>query len=135
MKNKGLETEISNETKVSRLSQKIKYKKKENEIMETILRLLMENPENLGEVVKSYITKYKEPVYDVLKELMVIMKDYSENTEYPAICAKIKKNTYDAYVNVGFTEDQALALMINDNIRLMENIKKSSNRVSAKKNK
>lgn len=103
--------------------------------METILRLLMENPENLGEVVKSYITKYKEPVYDVLKELMVIMKDYSENTEYPAICAKIKKNTYDAYVNVGFTEDQALALMINDNIRLIENIKKSSNRVSAKKDK
>ena len=103
--------------------------------METILRLLMENPENLGEVVKSYITKYKEPVYDVLKELMVIMKDYSENTEYPAICAKIKKNTYDAYVNVGFTEDQALALMINDNIRLMENIKNSSNRVSTKKDK
>lgn len=42
---------------------------------------------------------------------------------------------FDAYVNVGFTEDQALALMINDNIRLMENIKKSSNRVSAKKDK
>ena len=37
--------------------------------METILRLLMENPENLGEVVKSYITKYKEPVYDVWKNL------------------------------------------------------------------
>ena len=66
---------------------------------------------------------------------MVIMKDYSENTEYPAICANIKKNTYDAYVNAGFTEDQALALMINDNIRLMENIKKSSNRASAKKDK
>lgn len=103
--------------------------------METILRLLMENPENLGEVVKSYITKYKEPVYDVLKELMVIMKDYSENTEYPAIQARTKKNMFDAYVSVGFTEDQALALMINDNIRLMENIKKSSNRVSAKKDK
>ena len=131
----GLETGISNEMKVSRLSQKIKYKYKENKIMETILRLLMENFENLGEIVKSYITKYKEPVYDVLKELMVIMKDYSENTEYPAICAKIKKNTYDAYVNAGFTENQALALMINDNIRLMENIKKSSNRVSAKKDK
>lgn len=103
--------------------------------METILRLLMENPENLGEVVKSYITKYKEPVYDVLKELMVIMKDYSENTEYPAIQARTKKNMFDAYVSVGFTENQALALMINDNIRLMENIKKSSNRVSAKKDK
>lgn len=103
--------------------------------METILRLLMENPENLGEVVKSYITEYKEPVCDVLKELMVIMKDYSENTEYPAIQARTKKNMFDAYVSVGFTENQALALMINDNIRLMENIKKSSNRVSAKKDK
>ena len=103
--------------------------------METILRLLMENPENLGEVVKSYITKYKEPVYDVLRELMVSMKDYSENTEYPAIQARTKKNMFDAYVSVGFTENQALALMINDNIRLMENIKKSSNRVSAKKDK
>ena len=30
---------------------------------------------------------------------------------------------YDAYVSVGFTEDQALALMINDNIQLMKNVK------------
>ena len=103
--------------------------------METILRLLMENPENLGEVVKSYITKYKEPVYDVLKELMVIMKDYSENTEYPAIQARTKKNMFDAYVSVGFTENQALALMINDNIQLMKNIQKSVNNISANRSK
>jgi hypothetical protein len=103
--------------------------------MEEILKVLMENPESVGVIVKTYITKYKEPMYDILKELMVIAKDYSENTEYPAIQAKTKKNMFDAYVNVGFTEDQALALMINDNIRLMENIKKSSNRVSAKKDK
>lgn len=103
--------------------------------MEEILKVLMENPESVGVIVKTYITKYKEPMYDILKELMVIAKDYSENAEYPAIQAKTKKNMFDAYVNVGFTEDQALALMINDNIRLMENIKKSSNRVSAKKDK
>ena len=103
--------------------------------METILRLLMEDPESVVEVAKSYITKYKKPTYDILNELMMIEKDYSENTEYPAICAKIKKNMYDAYMNVGFTEDQALALMINDNIRLMENIKSAGNKVSAKKDK
>jgi hypothetical protein len=103
--------------------------------METILRLLAENPESLGAVVKTYITKYKEPVYDVLKEFMIIAKDYSENTEYPAIQAKIKKNMFDAYVNVGFTENQALALMINDNIQLMKNIQKSVNNISANRSK
>lgn len=103
--------------------------------METILRLLAENPESLGAVVKTHITKYKEPIYDVLKEFMIIAKDYSENTEYPAIQAKIKKNMFDAYVNVGFTENQALALMINDNIQLMKNIQKSVNNASVKNGK
>lgn len=42
---------------------------------------------------------------------------------------------FDAYVNVGFTEDQALALMINDNIQLMKNIQKSVNNAATKKNK
>lgn len=101
--------------------------------METILKLLAENPESLGIIAKTYIEKYKKPVYDVLEEAMAIAKDYSENAEYPAIVAKTRKNMFDAYVNVGFTEDQALALMINDNIRLMENIKKSARNASSKK--
>ena len=113
--------------------------------METILKLLSENPESLGIIAKTYIEKYKKPVYDVLEGIVAIAKDYSENTEYPAIVAKTsimtdttnqtRKNMFDAYVNVGFTEDQALALMINDNIRLMENIKKSAGNASFKKNK
>lgn len=101
--------------------------------METILKLLAENPESLGIIAKTYIEKYKKPVYDVLEEAMAIAKDYSENAEYPAIVAKTRKNMFDAYVNVGFTEDQALALMINDNIRLMENIKKLARNASSKK--
>lgn len=101
--------------------------------METILKLLSENPESLGIIAKTYIEKYKKPVYDVLEGIVAIAKDYSENTEYPAIVAKTRKNMFDAYVNVGFTEDQALALMINDNIRLMENIKKSAGNASSKK--
>ena len=103
--------------------------------MEAILKLLAENPESLGIIAKTYIKKYKKPVYDILEEVVAIAKDYSDNSEYPAIVAKTRKNMFDAYVNVGFTEDQALALMINDNIRLMENIKKSARNASSKKNK
>jgi len=40
---------------------------------------------------------------------------------------------YDAYLNVGFTEDQALALMINDNLKLMDNVKRIGNKSSSVK--
>ncbi len=101
--------------------------------MEKILELLMSNPDAIVTVVKEYINKYKPMVYDLAQEVVEVYKDYSNNTEYPAVVAKTKKNMYDAYVSVGFTADQALALMINDNIQLMKNVKQissSSNRKS-----
>lgn len=94
--------------------------------MDKILELLMSKPEMFVPVIKEYINKYKPMVYDLAQEVVEIYKDYSNNTEYPTVVAKTKKNMYDAYVSVGFTEDQALALMINDNIQLMKNIKQIS---------
>lgn len=98
--------------------------------MDKILELLGSNPELIVPVVKEYINKYKPVVYDLAQEVVEIYKDYSNNTEYPAVVARTKKNMYDAYVSVGFTEDQALALMINDNIQLMKNVKQMSNSVN-----
>ena len=103
--------------------------------MEIILKLLMENPDMLMPMAKEYINKYKPVVYGLSQELVEIYKDYSNNTEYPATVAKVKKNMYDAYVNVGFTEDQALALMINDNIQLMKSIKQVTGSVKNTNNK
>lgn len=91
--------------------------------MEELLKLLAKNQELIMSTVKEYINKYKPIVYDLAQEVVEVYKDYSNNTEYPAIVVKTKKNMYNAYVNVGFTEDQALALMINDNIQLLKNIK------------
>ena len=99
--------------------------------MEQLLKILLENPDMLMPTIKTYINKYKPVVYDLAQEVVEIYKDYSNNTEYPAIVAKTKKNMYDTYVNVGFTEDQALALMINDNIQLMKNIKRISSSASS----
>lgn len=103
--------------------------------MDKILELLMSKPEMLAPVIKEYINKYKPMVYDLAQEVVEVYKDYSNNTEYPTIVAKTKKNMYDVYVSVGFTEDQALALMINDNIQLMKNIKQISNSVNKSKTK
>lgn len=95
--------------------------------MELLLGLLKEDPVALMPVVKALIEKYKPVVYSIAQEFVEVEKDLGNNKEYPAAVARVKKNMYDAYVEVGFTEDQALALMINDNIRLMENAKKISN--------
>lgn len=103
--------------------------------MDKILELLMSKPEIIVPVIKEYINKYKPMVYDLAQEVVEIYKDYSNNTEYPTAVAKTKKNMYDAYVSVGFTEDQALALMINDNIQLMKNIKQISSSMNKRTTK
>ena len=103
--------------------------------MDKILELLMNKPEMLVPVIKEYINKYKSMVYDLAQEVVEVYKDYSNNTEYPSIVARTKKNMYDAYVSVGFTEDQALALMINDNIQLMKNMKQISSATNKKTTK
>ena len=102
--------------------------------MEQILELLMKNPDTIMPLVKELINKYKPVVYELAQELVEVYKDYSNNTEYPATVAKVKKNMYDAYISVGFSEDQALALMINDNLQLMKNVKQisSSKRTNTK---
>lgn len=103
--------------------------------MEKVLELLSSNPELIMPVVREYIAKYKPMVYEMAREVVEIYKDYANNTEYPSVIAKTKKNLYDAYVEVGFTGDQALALMINDNIQLLKNLKQisSNNSKSIKK--
>lgn len=93
---------------------------------EELIKTFIENPEVGIAVVKTLANKYKPSVYQLGEMIMDIYKDFANNTEYPATVAKVKKNMYDAYLDAGFNEDQALALMINDNIRLMDNIKKQS---------
>ena len=102
---------------------------------EELLKLLMENPDILALTVREVVAKYKPAAYGILQEIVEMAKDYSNNTEYPAIVAKTKKNLYDAYINVGFSDDQALALMINDNIQLMKNLNQiSSSKVKTNSN-
>ena len=101
--------------------------------MEKLIEVFMESPEAGFALLKGMIEKYKPMAYEVAGIVMDVYKDFSNNTEYPATVAKVKKNMYDAYLAAGFNEDQALALMINDNIQLMNNIKKQSSKVTSTK--
>ena len=101
--------------------------------MDKLIDAFMESPETGFSLLKEMVEQYKPMAYEVAEIIMGIYKDFANNTEYPATVAKVKKNMYDAYTGAGFTEDQALALMINDNIQLMNNIKKQSTRSSSSK--
>ncbi|HAU85800.1 MAG TPA: hypothetical protein DCW90_09940 [Lachnospiraceae bacterium] len=94
--------------------------------MEIILKLLKENPDAAISLVHEYIEKYKPIVYGLGNECLKIAKDYVENDELHQLCATAKRKTFLAYTSVGFTEDQALALMLNDNLQLMKNLKQVS---------
>ena len=101
--------------------------------MEKFIEVFMESPEAGFALIKGMIEKYKPMAYETAEIVMDIYKDLANNTEYPAIKAKVKKNMYDAYLAAGFNAEQALALMINDNIQLMNNIKKQSSKVTSTK--
>ena len=100
--------------------------------MEKLFELFMSEPDMAVPMVKACIEKYKPAIYALLQDLLEIYKDYANNTEYTAIAAKAKKNMYDALVGVGFSEEQAMALMINDNIKLMNNFKANTAKATAK---
>ena len=65
-------------------------------------------------LVSEIIESYKPFVYGLLQEVVKIYADYANNTEVPALNAKVSKNKYDAYVAAGFTEDQAFSLLMKD---------------------
>ena len=100
---------------------------------EKLLELMFENPETVPALIPELVKKYKPIIYSVCNELHSMVKDYANNTEWFETIAKIKKQQFDAYVNVGFTEEQAIAFIINDNLQLMENIKKQSSNLNSKR--
>lgn len=101
---------------------------------EKLLELMLENPETIPVLISELVRKYKPTIYSVCKELHSIVKDYANNTEWFETIAKIKKQQFDAYVDAGFTEEQAIAFIINDNLQLIQNMKNNINK-STKSNK
>lgn len=92
--------------------------------VDKLINMMMENPEIIPMCI---------PELSIGEELHKILKDYANNTEFFKIHAKIKKQIFDAYIDAGFNEDQAIAFMINDNIKLMQNIKKQTSNLNNKR--
>jgi len=94
--------------------------------MNELLNNLLENPEALKEMIKEQVGQYKPLVYMIGTELLEVYKDFANNTEYFIVKAKVRKNQFDAYVEVGFTKEQAMMFLLAD----MDSMKKSISNVT-----
>lgn len=97
------------------------------EMKQEILSKLLEgliDPDSFPETINEYVEKARPLIRVAGKAVLDIYEEVASNERYPKIRAMSSKKMYDAFVEAGFNDDQALALMINDNIQLMKNIKK-----------
>lgn len=83
-------------------------------IMENPMEVIKKNPEVIPVIVKAVMEKYKPIAYECCNELFKVYKDYVNNKEIFLVSAQARKNMFDAYVEVGFSEEQAWALMTKD---------------------
>lgn len=98
--------------------------------IEKILELAMQDPELALTVVHAYIEQYKPIVYGLCKELAAVYEDYANGCD--PICeatAKIRSKAMNAYIcNNGFTREEAMALLLNDNLNLYKQMKSTSSK-------
>ena len=87
---------------------------------------------SFDDIIKGYIEKYKPTVYMAFDELVKVMKDFVKYDDYYKVVAENKRNMYDAYVEIGFSEDQAMALILNDNLQLMKSVQKIKTTANSK---
>lgn len=100
-----------------------------------MLEQMLENPEVAKAMFKEVVKQYKPLLYSVLGELFDVYKDYANNTEYFATAAQVRRNQFESLVNAGFTEDQAMALLIDNIERTKEFLRNSSSVNASKSNK
>jgi len=68
-------------------------------------------------------------------ELLEVYKDFANNAEYFITKAKVRKNQYDAYVDVGFTKEQAMVFLLTDIDNMKKSIGNVTNNVGSKSKK
>lgn len=78
--------------------------------MEELLGSLLGSPQNISNLFE----QYKPIVYMVCKELFNIYKDLVDNDEYYDVCALGNWKRFSALLKVGFTEEQAMQIVVNE---------------------
>ena len=91
--------------------------------MEALLKILLKDPNSAIGIAQVYIEKYKPALYSICNEFLKVWSDYVSNDEHYELVAINKRKQYDAYMNVGFSSEQAMSLIINDNLNRVKAVK------------
>jgi len=81
-----------------------------------ILSSISGDPEIMQEVIKNIIKQYKPIVYTILQELFEVYKDLANNEEVFKAQAQMKSNAFKAYMETGFSSEQAMLLLLDSDI-------------------
>ena len=81
-----------------------------------ILSSISGDPEIMQEVIRNIVKQYKPIVYTILQELFEVYKDLANNEEVFKAQAKMKSNAYRAYMEAGFSSEQAMLFLLDSDI-------------------
>ena len=85
--------------------------------MDELLSLL-EQPEVLG----GLIDKYKPAVGSILMQMLNIWAEVVADDKHYSLTAEGKWKQYQAYIKAGFSEDQAMELLLNNNSEFVKRV-------------
>lgn len=84
--------------------------------MKELMKLIemLKNPKELNEFLTMIVETAKPILYHAGAEYAGIYKDYVNNEEWRNLRAKEKYLIFKAYMDAGFTEDQAMSLLLTE---------------------
>lgn len=81
---------------------------------------ILDNPE----LIKELVDAFKPALRVAGRELIAIIKEVNDNSEFFLESARNVRNFYNAFLEVGFSKEEAFALLLNHRLQLTESIKK-----------
>ena len=86
-----------------------------NELKELLeLMDLLKDPTKANGLITTVVSTMKPILYHAGKEMTEILRDYVGNDEWKKLQAQHKWKTFEAYKEAGFTEDQAMSLLLTE---------------------
>ena len=81
-----------------------------------LLSTLFGDPEMMQEVIRNTIKQYKPVIYSVIDELLIAYEDAACSERFFKIQAQMKSQAHKAYMDAGFTDEQATLFLLDSDI-------------------